>query len=831
MAADRLWRGSVSGAAGSASASVAGGEAGGAQVNGDSGSATPTALAAASAAATARKKQLLSKLQLPRRPTSVPAWLDGGETHGPGALLPQVSARLAAHAAEAALSAIGRWPGHHQLGEDVGMVPGGSPPSEGGGGQPQALSRPHGSVGPEAEAQAAAGKLLRNVHKKLQQIAVLEERAAGGGGDGRAAALDPQQLAKLGQKATLLEAAHVSGLSYSFLSLWQEVPSWCLLIVVLCSASVFFLVEQQLGGLQWLIQLLDVPLETLKRSGAKWLKLMICFCLSEQMLEAGMGVESVQSLVAHAQEMAAKIVIAAEGSSGSGGQHQQQQSGAAATSSKSGGGGQAARAGVTLHAGLASKGVTGSGGKGSGGGAVPGDGMDAISFRAVTEPHLQNCMTPTPVPAPPSGGVDCNGVMGGETAGTVGQPGPSSNSTRVSAADTANGVAKPGNAGKEAGGVGASLGKEDRRGSARRGGLSAFLSGALDKRASPAPPVSATPKGPAWGGALTRQASSGQFPMLPPTPTPSQPFTTTPSSATPVTPGLPAMFHRVSHTMASPGVCPSSEAPVTPGPLQHTQLSSSLVREMLGPQVSAGSISAAAGGNSASAAPSSTGGGGGGGAWVTPQTKSRPPRDMYTPIAAVPFPAVSPYPPNTHGSHLMFPLDSPAPPTPPHMGSLGHTVRTLSLADFLTTPKPAAAAKGARGDGNAGGHAARGVAGTSPPGGGWRAPAGPAARGVGQQQASLKAIQVGGGLGFGVDSDSFGCGSTRECWWAWALGSLGGECSRCGVISHLDRGAGEPGELFKCTAHSRDLGNRRCWGHDPCLSWASLHGFEWECCA
>lgn len=151
-----------------------------------------------------RRRHWLSKLQLPRRPTSVPPWLDGSAA-GEG-LLPAVSARLLAQVSDAALTAIGHTP--HAATTVVGgspVRPGTTPSGAAGTSrdqQPRFL--PHSSVGAAADAAAAAERLARNVARKLQQVGALEARAREGG------ELDAQQLAKLGQKAPLLEALHVS---------------------------------------------------------------------------------------------------------------------------------------------------------------------------------------------------------------------------------------------------------------------------------------------------------------------------------------------------------------------------------------------------------------------------------------------------------------------------------------------------------------------------------------------------------------------------------------------------------------------------------------------
>ncbi len=156
----------------------------------------------------ARRQQQASALQAPRRPTSVPAWLDGSAGEP---LLPQVSGRLLAHASQAALAAIG-----HLAPPGAGAAASGAA-GQGVSAAAAAASRHHSAAfrpsGQEdaAEAQAAVAKLARNLGKKLQQVEALEQRAAAvAAGVTGAVPLDAQQQAKLCSKATLTEALHVS---------------------------------------------------------------------------------------------------------------------------------------------------------------------------------------------------------------------------------------------------------------------------------------------------------------------------------------------------------------------------------------------------------------------------------------------------------------------------------------------------------------------------------------------------------------------------------------------------------------------------------------------
>jgi hypothetical protein len=153
-------------------------------------------------------QQLLSKLQAPRRPTSVPPSLDGSS--GPAAALRNPGSKPAqehlADASHAALAAIGVGGARDRYGDAPLMaLPSPSSPSaafrrsaetEG------APFRPNGNEA-AAAAEADAARLARNVRRKLQQIDMLEQRAAG-------ARLDAQQVAKVSQKAALLDALHVS---------------------------------------------------------------------------------------------------------------------------------------------------------------------------------------------------------------------------------------------------------------------------------------------------------------------------------------------------------------------------------------------------------------------------------------------------------------------------------------------------------------------------------------------------------------------------------------------------------------------------------------------
>lgn len=294
--------------------------------------------------------------------------------------------------------------------------------------------------------------------------------------------------------------------------------------------------------------------------------------------------------------------------------------------------------------------------------------------------------------------------------------------------------------------------KSKDRGGARKGDLSAFLSGALDKRARP-PPVPGTdnkPKGPAWGGAAMLQAATIQPLMMPG----SGAGTAGPAVMGP--PGIGAAAGVVSGSNPSPlsiaaaaGGAGAATAGPAPVPLS--------LRELLGPQLVAGSISAAAGGRGAGVGATSSGAGGssgaqgaggsssgsvGGSAWVTPQPKSRALRDapgtplFTTPAPAPPFPAPSPYSASSQHTLIFAPdFATPAPPTPPTPSA--PTVRTLSLADFMATPKPIKPVK--QQEGPAWGGA---VPGSSPVAPGRIAGGVVAGAGVAGKQRTLREIQA-----------------------------------------------------------------------------------------
>jgi hypothetical protein len=148
----------------------------------------------------ARRRRQLCKLQLPRRPTSVPAWLDG-QTPG-DLLLPSVGTRVLADVRQAALAAIG----HSASPQQANIRKQDSESSAGFTAQDSAVV---------AQAVAGGERLLRTVQKKLQQVGQLEERLAAQGSH----SLDAQQMAKLGSKPALLEAFEALQAGVP----WQEV--------------------------------------------------------------------------------------------------------------------------------------------------------------------------------------------------------------------------------------------------------------------------------------------------------------------------------------------------------------------------------------------------------------------------------------------------------------------------------------------------------------------------------------------------------------------------------------------------------------------------------
>ncbi|GLI64055.1 hypothetical protein VaNZ11_007220 [Volvox africanus] len=135
-----------------------------------------------------RRRPLISRLQLGRRPTAAPAWLEGATATD--RMAPQISSRLAA----AALTALGAV-GHAISASHVGLSgPEGSAVSG-------AAALAAGSAGAgSSEADTEVHRLAQNLQRKLQQITSLEELQRGG------RQLDAQQHAKLSQRGALQEA-------------------------------------------------------------------------------------------------------------------------------------------------------------------------------------------------------------------------------------------------------------------------------------------------------------------------------------------------------------------------------------------------------------------------------------------------------------------------------------------------------------------------------------------------------------------------------------------------------------------------------------------------
>ncbi|EFJ52323.1 hypothetical protein VOLCADRAFT_102981 [Volvox carteri f. nagariensis] len=130
-------------------------------------------------------------LQMGRRPTAAPAWLEGASATD--RMTPQASSRLGA-AALAALAVVGHGAAPHGCAERS------APPRSGNGGANLAAGAASDSGGGGGEAVSEVQRLARNLQRKLQQISSLEELQRGG------RQLDAQQHAKLSQRGALQEA-------------------------------------------------------------------------------------------------------------------------------------------------------------------------------------------------------------------------------------------------------------------------------------------------------------------------------------------------------------------------------------------------------------------------------------------------------------------------------------------------------------------------------------------------------------------------------------------------------------------------------------------------
>ncbi|GIL45680.1 hypothetical protein Vafri_2878 [Volvox africanus] len=135
-----------------------------------------------------RRRPLISRLQLGRRPTAAPAWLEGAAATD--RMAPQISSRLAA----AALTALGAV-GHAIPSAHVGR----SGPEGSAGSGAAELAADNAGAG-SSEADTELHRLAQNLQRKLQQITSLEELQRGG------RQLDAQQHAKLSQRGALQEA-------------------------------------------------------------------------------------------------------------------------------------------------------------------------------------------------------------------------------------------------------------------------------------------------------------------------------------------------------------------------------------------------------------------------------------------------------------------------------------------------------------------------------------------------------------------------------------------------------------------------------------------------